>query len=559
MFKRSWRRFVRLLAVGGVTGVLLVGGQARADDKDTEALRQRLERLEKQNEELQNALKKILDKTQETAAEDGKPAKAAEPDKKSVEKIVGDVLKERDEKKKKEDEAKKAKEEEEGHKVGSDLKLSARWNLANGVTFETPNKDFVSHLGVRFQYDSVWFDQSNNLRPASQVGNLQDGTFFRRIRPSWDGTAWEVMEWNVELALEQVQQSLINLDEVWVGITKLPVIGTVRIGHMKVPQGFEGDMVSSSRAMTFLERAAYTDAFYQNFASGVWLGNNFLDQHVTYAAMAYRQDNALRGNNGADFGDGDYGVSGRLTALPIYENEGRELLHLGVSGSWRKAEKPDAAAGSGLQGGINPGQIRFRARPELRDAIGDFGTSPLPGNSVRWVDTGALRADSATVLGTEFFAVLGPLSFQAEYAWAWANNTVVGGRNRGDLGFDGGYVQVSYFLTGENRIYDRRLGRLGSTYIATPYTPFFATSGEGGGFLFGRGAWEVAARYSHLNLDSGVVQGGIMDGIEVGLNWYLNTNLKIQFEYLHNNRFHLRPGQVPGDLDGLGIRTQFFF
>src|SRR5207253_1115636 len=148
---------------------------------------------------------------------------------------------------------------------------------------------------------------------------------------------------------------------------------------------------------------------YQNVATGLWTGNSVLDQHVTWSGMWYRQDNALHGNNGADFNDGAYGYTGRLTALPLYENDGRCLLHLGVSGTFRNGEKPDSTTTPPGQGGIiGPRIVQFRARPELRDAIGDFGTAPLPGNSRRWVDTGALAADSATVIGTEFFYVLGP-------------------------------------------------------------------------------------------------------------------------------------------------------
>src|SRR5205823_2086747 len=110
-------------------------------------------------------------------------------------------------------------------------------------------------------------------------------------------------------------------------------------------------------------------------------------------------------NAGADFGDGEYAATGRLTGLPIDECEGRHLLHLGVSGTWRKAERPDP-------GGADPQIVRFRARPSLRDAIGDFGTTsvggipnelsptavPLPGNTSRLVDTGNVQADATTVV-----------------------------------------------------------------------------------------------------------------------------------------------------------------
>src|SRR5258708_35538549 len=96
----------------------------------------------------------------------------------------------------------------------------------------------------------VCFGESARLRRAGGIGDLQDGTFFRRVRIQMDGQAWEIVEFNLEYALEQVSQGIPNLDEFWVGVQKIPVIGSIRVGHIKVPQGFEGDMVSSSKAMT---------------------------------------------------------------------------------------------------------------------------------------------------------------------------------------------------------------------------------------------------------------------------------------------------------------------
>jgi phosphate-selective porin OprO/OprP len=462
--------------------------------------------------------------------------------------------------------------------------MGVRWNTANGVTFETPNKDFVSHIGVRFQLDSVWFDQDHRLSaPAGGIGDLEDGVFFRRIRPSWDGQAYEVFEWNVELLLENLGHNVIGLDDVWAGVQKLPLIGTARIGHMHLPQGLEGDMYGSSKNMTFLERSMYTDAFEQNLGTGIWLTNSILDQRATWAFEAYRQDNYngdnWGANNGVSFGDGKMAFIGRATALPIYENDGRCLMHVGLAGSWRKAE--DVNVSTGLPGGaagqgqtVGPTFVQFRARPQLRDAIGDYGSNAagpgLPGNSARLVDTGVMLADSSAVISPEFLYVRGPFSLQAEYAWAVSDNTITAaatnvrpgtkvGTHLGDVWFNGGYIQASYFLTGENRLYDRRLGRLGAPYIATPYTPFFLTRDEDGKFIWGRGAWEVAVRWNHLNLNSGAINGGESDALEVGLNWYLSNNLKIQFEYLHQDRYGLKKGVNPGDLDGLGIRTQFFF
>jgi phosphate-selective porin OprO/OprP len=600
MFKRQWRKFVRLLFVGGAAAALLGTAPARASDKDDiQALKQQLEAQKKQLDELQ---KKLGEVTQPVLNEAGDPttglpaapAKGAAPaaaDKASVESIVADYLKRQEEAKKEKDAQAKAAKELEGYKVGTELSINTFWNPANGVTFATPNKDFVSHMGVRFQMDSVWWNQNQNTKSSAQIGDLEDGVFFRRIRPSWDGQAWEVIEWNVELALEQIQNDVINLDQVWVGVMNVPIIGGVRVGHLKTPQGLEGDTTGSSKEMSFLERSMYTDAFYENFSTGAMFLNSILNQRVTYAFEWYRQDNAEAGlngyNNGVDFGDGNYGYTGRITALPIWENDGRCFLHLGASYSYRESERANATAGN--EGGIvGAREVEFRARPQLRDAIGDYGgtngnaATPvgLPGDSKRIVDTGALSANSNQVIGVESMYVRGPLSITAEYAWASAiDAAVVNGAPVGTVGvnntklfkslpngtplgtpwFDGGYIQVGYFLTGENRVYDRRLGTGGATYIASPYTPFWLTRGEDGRIEMGRGAWEVVTRWNYLDLNSGDIAGGKSNAFEVGLNWILTNNLKFQFMYLWQDRYHLAPGQVPGDIQGFGIRTQFFF
>ena len=265
-------------------------------------------------------------------------------------------------------------------------------------------------------------------------------------------------------------------------------------GKFRVPQGLESGAYSVAKTQTFMEQSAFTEAFYENLAPGVWTGNSVLDQRLTWAGMVYRQDTyslgSDSGQNGVSLGDGKWGYSGRISGLPIWENDGRHLLRLAASATWRKAE--DVPPPAGVQPGtVGPTFVDFRARPQMRDAIGDYGgtngnnATPvgLPGNSKRLVDTRMMNASSCTVIGTEFLYIHGPFSLQAEYAWAAANDVVVGNSSVGDLWFHGGYVQLSYFLTGENRQYDRRQGRLATNYIASPYTPFYFTRGEDGGWL----------------------------------------------------------------------------
>jgi len=494
------------------------------------------------------------------------------PDPDAVRQLVTDELRRREEASR----AQGLAAAEQGYKVGSDLGMSVHWNVLNGVTFETPNRDFWSHLGFWFEYDNVAFTQSKSLNSPSQIGDLQDGAFFRRLRPEWEGGAWEVVEWDVILALEQISNDVPQLNEVWAGLTQLPVVGSVRIGKMRLPQGLEAGTYTGNRSATFMEVSASGQAFYQFLAPGVWASNSILDQRVTWETMVHRQDNVAGGSdsgqNGVSFGDGKYGFAGRLTALPLYENDGRCLLHLGLSCGWRKAE--DVPATSGQGGTVGPTFVDYRSRPLLRDGIGDFGTDAasgigagLPGNQKQFVDTGLITAASSSILGTELLYIHGPFSVQAEYTLASANDASFPNA-AGHLThiatpwFDGGYLQLSYFLTGENRRYDRRYGRLSRNAIGSPFVPFWFTEGEDGRWLFGRGAWELAARYNHLDLNSGPILGGQTDAYEMGVNWYLNANLKIMFEYLHQVRYGKGTssgGTLPGDIDGLGIRTQLMF
>ncbi len=533
-----------------------VGVPAAAASNEEKA---RIERLEKQVQDLTNALKSV--QAQPAPVSTAAPQSGLTAS--DVRSLIDGYYAEQEGAKKAEQKAKAA----EGYKVGTDLKMSASWQ--NGVMIETPNKDFYMRAGFRFQWDNVWFrqDATNSKAPPTGIGKQLDGDYWRRLRPNFSGGFWEVGEFNVEMKLENLQNGTTGLDDVWVGVKGIPFIGTVRLGHFHMPHGLEADMYSSSKPSTFFEVYSGNAAFYQGerCASGVLLTNTFWDKdsngygRMTYAFAGVRPD---INDNGTDFANGDYEFTGRLTGLPIYQNDGRCLLHIGASATWRHV-KPNVTTGA-------PGTVTFSTDAQLRDRAGGdngFGNNtnpvpagfqPSPGNKNAWISTGAILASSTTVFGPELLYIHGPFSLQAEYDWAFINSAVVGGKSQGNLGFTGGYVQLSYFLTGENRTYDKRQGRLGGEYIAKANTPFWLVKDENGGFNYGLGAWELAARFSRLELLDPVIKGGILDQWEFGVNWHLNNNMRLQFMYLHANRFDI-PG-VPGSwMNGFGIRTQFTF
>ena len=121
------------------------------------------------------------------------------------------------------------------------------------------------------------------------------------------------------------------------------------------------------------------------------------------------------------------------------------------------------------------------------------------------------------VVTPELALVHGPFALQAEYAHSFVDPSV--GRN---VDFSGYYVQASYFLNGEHRQYQTTTG--GFSRIRP--TRNFGSDG-------GWGALEVAVRYSHVDLQDGVILGGKLDDVTAGVNWYLTPNMRLMANYVH--------------------------
>jgi phosphate-selective porin len=554
----------------GTPAALPSGPEASSSAVDDKA---RVERLEKQVQELTNLLKSMQGRSLQApvSSEDEKKAPQGSLTAKDVQQLINGYFAEKEMKKKEEEKAKA----DEGYKVGTELKgITASWGQS-GLTFKTPHNDFSVRMGVRFQYDDVWWQQGTTFAKQIGANPFLDGSFWRRVRPYWTGNFWEIGEFDVELKLEIIQNGTVGIDNAWAGVKDIPLIGSVRVGAFHIPHGLEADMYSSSKPQTFFEVYSGNAAFFQGqrVGAGILLTNAFLDEHVTYAAY-FGHPNI--NDNGTDFSNGDYEGVFRLTALPIWQNEGRCFMHVGGSATFREARTAFNAAGVP----IGPGQATFNTDGQLRDrTTGDnrFGTNNLnnavpgltasPGNANNWLTTGAVACASTSVLAGEFLYNNGPFSIQAEYDWAYMNDAVVAGKRVGNMGFTGGYFQVGYFLTGETRQYDKRIGRLNPEYISKPNTPFWLVRGEDGRFNYGWGAWELAGRFSRLDLQDPVTRAlpgsfpnvGILDQWEAGVNWHLNNNFRVQFMYLHGTRFDLQGGLPGSNINGFGIRTQFFF
>jgi phosphate-selective porin OprO/OprP len=145
------------------------------------------------------------------------------------------------------------------------------------------------------------------------------------------------------------------------------------------------------------------------------------------------------------------------------------------------------------------------------------------------VSTGAIAGVSgAQVYSAEAAGTYGPLFFQGEYFWYNIDRNAFAPLP--SLRFQGGYAEAAYVLTGETRLYNPAAASYGGIIPANPF------SLTGGGW----GAWEIAGRYSTIDLNERVgsaigVAGGRQTIYTLALNWYANRNVRLMFDYLHGD------------------------
>src|SRR6266446_1806374 len=141
------------------------GAELAAPQGPDADLRARIERLERQNQELMNALHNV-------SAHTGTTAPAGESvGRDEVQKIVADYIASHDPPPAAAGAAKK--DPADGYRVGSDLNMKGSWK--DGLLFSTPQQDFTLHLGGWVQYDNVFWNQSGLLRlaPGARPGAKQ--------------------------------------------------------------------------------------------------------------------------------------------------------------------------------------------------------------------------------------------------------------------------------------------------------------------------------------------------------------------------------------------------
>ena len=363
-----------------------------------------------------------------------------------------------------------------------------RWNEYEG-------RLFTIRLGAGLLYDAAAYsqdagsEQQFDLPNASKVRDfrlLLKGRFKFRRSVTW--TCGLMYDGPTSKWLARETGVMIEVPE---------LLGHVFVGRTK--EGFSLNKVMVGYAGWTMERAPISDATIPILADGIkWLGYSPL-LHLIWNLGFYGDWLS----EGQTFSTYDRQISGRVAWVPMMSPSGGRLLHVGLSARYGKP---------------NDDALRLRSRPELFLA-------PY------FVDTGTFGATSTTTTAVEAYYRPGPLLVGTEYFFQNADAT-----DSPDPFFHGGDVVVSWLVTGETRAYNTRGGFFNQV---SPARPLFAG---------GPGAWELVARFSYIDLDSGARQGGTFWRLTPMVNWHVSDHVRIEIAYGY------------GSLDRFNIvgRTHFF-
>ena len=432
-------------------------------------------------------------------------------------------------------------------------------------TFQTGDGRFTMSLRTRFQTDFAGFSQ--DTQPASFGGprDLATGLGVRRAYFGIEGKAYNDFAYEFRLNLGGSGVEGIELSKAVVHYIGIP---NWHFSMGILEPAFMLENTTSSGNLMFLERPETV-----NIGSDVFGGGDARRGiEVGYAkADVFRSGDALNATV--------YFTGGKSHSAAGHGNNGDEQTQiLGRFGYRLWSDGPsNLAVGTSLAHVFNSGTdagggtptINLQDRPQIRV------------DGTRLVSTGGINAQTADMMAFDLagnyqnFYLGGEWSqFTLDRRCGLPTVTFNGGSCAGQLftatadnpTFEGFYVHASWILTGETKPYTVAAlnNEIGGFQQPVPSRPF-SLAGDSWG------AWELVARYSDIDLDwnprrvaSTTQLAGIVGGrerlIDLGVNWYMNRNVKLQ---IHNSFVKVSkgtaalPSRDSQDLNIVGVRLQF--
>jgi phosphate-selective porin OprO/OprP len=371
---------------------------------------------------------------------------------------------------------------------------------ANGFSFGSADSNFVVALHGVLQVDSRTFQKNNNI-----PGN--DSILLRRARPILSGTVYRdfdflfVPEFGGGTPGASSSATTPSIYDAYVNYRYSPAF-QIQAGKFKAPVGLE--QLQADVNLSFNERSLVTD-LVPNRDLGFELHGDIAGGVLSYAAGIFNGVGDARNSSNIGFQD-NREFDGRLFIQPFKQTGFKPLqnLGLGVGGSWGDSSitntfgLPASTGGSTTSSGFfTDGQQQFFAY-----------TNGVVASRTHW---------RLSPQGSYYY---GPLSLIGEYVIS--DQDVRNDSYSADLRNTAWEISGGWVLTGEDAT---------STGV-TPKHPFNPHNGQWG-------ALQVVGRYAELDVDKDAfpffsnpaVSASSAKAWSVGLNWYLNRNIRVNASY----------------------------
>jgi phosphate-selective porin OprO/OprP len=427
----------------------------------------------------------------------------------------------------------------DGH---SSIAVRANVQLDGALYGESP----AGPLTTDFRRGSVGAPPNREINGAR---DFNDGFVFRRARFGVEGAIARDFNYRLLIELGGSATESTKINDAWIAYTGFAPF-TLQLGAFAPPANMDDS--TSAEDLAFLERAASAEMARSLAGADGRIGLGVKASGERYmSALTF----TTRTANDAEVFDTQLAAVGRAGFLVATSDDYN--VHLGANGTY-VFQFADQGPGTSPRY-----PVRLRERPEMRV------------DGTRLIDIGSIDADHASIYGVEFGGNWKNFYAQGEHFWY---DIARRGSTLDDPDFAGYYLQGSWIFTGERRRYNPATGTFQNPRPAHPF------SGDGG-----LGAFELAARYSRLNLNfeegiegtaaaAGSIRGGDQSVVTLGINWYPNPNVKVMLDYLLIDVDRLNPAgvdnplpfgpapntppigvQIGQDLDVIALRSQFSF
>ncbi|HVM21783.1 MAG TPA: porin [Sphingomicrobium sp.] len=382
---------------------------------------------------------------------------------------------------------------------GSLVKATPSWKGAPQLEDKDDGWSFKPR--GRIQWDAGYVtNPDNNPNGGLLTRNLGFNTRARRIRLGAEGTIPGGFGYKAEM---DFAGGSVGFGDVVLTYAPKGKPFNFIIGNHETWNGLE--QISSSRFLSFMERAAFDDAFVNTRRIGVSAGlvNKAGDMRLSAGLFAAHSIDNTFDNEG-------WIAAARGVYSPVASGN---QLHFGANLQHRKFQANNNGATSSATGAPSTNQLaRYRARPFTQTT------------DIRFVDTGSFAAKSDTIAGLEFAGIFKSLHVAAEGQYLWAKAYGRGDRLNfadgstlnlfpgnlttvlvpgGGVSFWGGYLEAGYYLTGETRGYKN--GTWDRTKVLKPFSK--------GGW----GAVQLNGRVDYLNLADSALRNGFNNNFQTGV------------------------------------------